>query len=119
MSTLVHARVVEHLQRLRLGFVAERLDAVLNEAAKQEPTYLDFLDQVLRQEVEAKQRKRVAMGVQTFAAQAYGAGRYRRAGCAAWSGIWASLLMLPAFLVLVALVIFGEYAVGQKLRVFQ
>ena len=64
MSTLVHARVVEHLQRLRLGFVAERLDAVLNEAAKREPTYLDFLDQVLRQEVEAKQRKRVAMGVQ-------------------------------------------------------
>ena len=63
MSAVVHARVVEHLQRLRLGFVAERLDAVLNEAAKREPTYLDF-DQVLRQEVEAKQRKRVAMGVQ-------------------------------------------------------
>ena len=64
MSAVVHARVVEHLQRLRLGFVAERLDAVLNEAAKREPTYLDFLDQILRQEVEAKQRKRVAMGVQ-------------------------------------------------------
>jgi DNA replication protein DnaC len=63
--SVVHARVVEHLQRLRLGSVAERLDAVLNEAAKREPTYLDFLDQVLRQEVEAKQRKRVAMGVQT------------------------------------------------------
>jgi MATE family multidrug resistance protein len=42
----------------------------------------------------------VAMGVQTFAAQAYGAGRFRRAGAAAWSGIWASLLMLPAFLLL-------------------
>jgi DNA replication protein DnaC len=64
MSAVVHARVVEHLQRLRLGFVAERLDAVLNEAAKREPTYLDFLDQILRQEVDAKQRKRVAMGVQ-------------------------------------------------------
>jgi DNA replication protein DnaC len=64
MSAVVHARVVEHLQRLRLGFVAERLDAVLNEAAKREPTYLDFLDQILRQEVEAKQRKRVVMGVQ-------------------------------------------------------
>jgi DNA replication protein DnaC len=64
MSTVVHARVVEHLQRLRLGFVAERVDAILNEAAKREPTYLDFLDDVLRQEVDAKQRKRVAMGVQ-------------------------------------------------------
>jgi MATE family multidrug resistance protein len=42
----------------------------------------------------------VAMGVQTFAAQAYGARRYRRAGAAAWNGIWASLLVFPAFLVL-------------------
>src|SRR5690606_13107095 len=41
----------------------------------------------------------VAMGVQTFAAQAYGAGRFRRAGAAAWSGIWASLLMSPACIV--------------------
>ena len=42
----------------------------------------------------------VGMAVQTFAAQSYGAGRYRRAGAAAWSGIWASLLMLPAFILL-------------------
>ena len=56
MSPIVHARVVEHLQRLRLGFVAERLDAVLNEAAKREPTYLDFLDQVLRQERSEERR---------------------------------------------------------------
>ena len=38
--------------------------------------------------------------MQVFAAQAYGAGRYRRAGAAAWSGIWASLLVFPAFLLL-------------------
>ena len=42
----------------------------------------------------------VAMGVQTFAAQAYGAGRYRRAGEAAWGGVWASLLVLPVFILL-------------------
>jgi hypothetical protein len=42
MSAVVHGRVLEHLQRLRLGFVAERLDAVLAEAARREPTYLDF-----------------------------------------------------------------------------
>jgi DNA replication protein DnaC len=64
MSTVVQARVTEQLAKLRLGYVAERLDAVLAEAARREPTYLDFLDTVLRQEIDAKQRKRVAMGVQ-------------------------------------------------------
>lgn len=63
MSTVVHARVTEQLMRLRLRYVAERLDAVLNEAARTEPTYLDFLDSVLRQEVDAKQRTRVTMGL--------------------------------------------------------
>jgi MATE family multidrug resistance protein len=51
----------------------------------------------------------VAMGVQTFAAQAYGAGRFRRAGVAAWSGIWASVLVLPAFILLAWA---GPYALG-------
>lgn len=64
MTDLVHARVVDHLQRLRLGHVSERLDAFLAEAARKEPTYLDFLDQLLRDELEAKQRTRIAMGVQ-------------------------------------------------------
>lgn len=39
----------------------------------------------------------MAMGVQTLAAQAYGAGRYRRASQAAWTGQWAALLTIPAF----------------------
>lgn len=64
MTDLIHARVVDHLQRLRLGHVAERLDAFLAEAARKEPTYLDFLDLLLRDELEAKQRTRIAMGVQ-------------------------------------------------------
>jgi DNA replication protein DnaC len=64
MSVVIQARVVEHLQRLRLGFLAERLDALLADAARTEPTYLDFLDQLLQQETAAKQRKRVAMGIQ-------------------------------------------------------
>jgi hypothetical protein len=38
MSDLVHARVVEHLRRLTLGNLAERIDAVLNEAARSQPT---------------------------------------------------------------------------------
>jgi DNA replication protein DnaC len=63
MSAVIHARVVEQLVRLRLRYVAERLDAVLGEAARTEPTYLDFLDHVLREEVDAKQRTRVSMGL--------------------------------------------------------
>lgn len=64
MSELVHARVVDNLQRLRLGHVAQRLDAILSEAARSEPTFLAFLDRLLAEEVGAKQRKRVTMGVQ-------------------------------------------------------
>ncbi|MBV9093363.1 MAG: IS21-like element helper ATPase IstB [Streptosporangiaceae bacterium] len=63
MSELVRARVQEHLVKLRLGHVADRLDALLSEAARAEPTYLDFLDELLRQEVQSKQTKRVAMGI--------------------------------------------------------
>ena len=54
---------MEQLTRLRLGYVADRLDAVLNDAARTEPTYLDFLDSILCQEVDSKQRKRVQMGL--------------------------------------------------------
>jgi len=39
----------------------------------------------------------VAMGVQTLAAQAFGAGRFRRATRIAWLGLWASVLSIPAF----------------------
>lgn len=63
MSAVVHARVTEQLTRLRLRYVAERLDAMLNDAARTEPTYLDFLDSLLRQEVDAKQRTRVTMAL--------------------------------------------------------
>ncbi|WP_304528739.1 ATP-binding protein [Archangium sp. Cb G35] len=59
----VHARVLEHLERLRLGHLVERLDALLAEAARTEPTYLDFLDALLREEMGAKQRKRISMGI--------------------------------------------------------
>jgi DNA replication protein DnaC len=63
VSELIRARVEDHLVRLRLGHVAQRLDAMLSEAARGEPTYLDFLDTLLREEVDSKQRKRVQMGL--------------------------------------------------------
>ncbi len=64
MSEIVRARVEERLTRLRLGSVASRLDTILSQAARKEPTYLDFLDGVLGDELDAKQKKRVAMGIQ-------------------------------------------------------
>lgn len=64
MSELVRARVEERLTKLYLKNVAQRLDAILSQAARTEPTYLDFLDQILTEETEAKQKKRVAMGIQ-------------------------------------------------------
>ncbi|MFM7065346.1 MAG: MATE family efflux transporter [Gammaproteobacteria bacterium] len=42
----------------------------------------------------------VAMCVQTFVAQEYGGGHYRRAGQSAWAGVWASLATAPLFLAL-------------------
>ena len=61
---LIHARVQDRLVKLRLSAVAQSLDAILSRAAHTEPSYLDFLDQVLAEESEAKQRKRVTMGIQ-------------------------------------------------------
>ena len=63
MSAIVHARVLDNLARLRLAHLVECLDTLLAEAARGEPTYLDFLDSLLRGEVDSKQRKRVAMGM--------------------------------------------------------
>jgi MATE family multidrug resistance protein len=45
----------------------------------------------------------VVMGVQALVAQAYGAGRYRRTSQMAWTGLWASLLTIPAFMLMIAI----------------
>src|SRR5437899_2388935 len=58
------ASAVDRLKRLRLGTLADRLDATLGEAARVQPTYIDFLDQLLRDEMAAKQRRRIEMGIQ-------------------------------------------------------
>jgi len=63
MSEVVRARVEDQLLRLRMPSVATRLDAVLSEAARKEPTYLDFLDGLLREELDAKQKRRITMGI--------------------------------------------------------
>lgn len=57
-------RVVAALTRLRLIHVRDILPALLSEAARNDWTYLEFLDEVLGREVESKQGKRVRMGLQ-------------------------------------------------------
>jgi DNA replication protein DnaC len=57
-------RVIQHLTRLQLVATRERLETLLQQAAKDETSYLDFLDRVLSDEVASKNEKRVKMGVQ-------------------------------------------------------
>jgi DNA replication protein DnaC len=67
MGTLIdprEERVFAALKRLQLTHLRETLAAVLSEAAKQQWTYLEFLDRALGRELDAKQGKRIRMGMQ-------------------------------------------------------
>src|SRR5262245_59069251 len=67
MSTLIDPqdeRVIAALKRLQLTQLRDTLAATLSEAAKEEWTYLEFLDRILARELDAKQSKRVRMALQ-------------------------------------------------------
>lgn len=57
-------RVTRHLTRLKLVATRERLDSLVQEAARKELGYLDFLDLVLSEEAQSKDLKRTRMGIQ-------------------------------------------------------
>ena len=57
-------RVTRHLTRLKLVATRERLDTLLQEAARKELGYMDFLDLVLSEEAQSKDMKRTRMGIQ-------------------------------------------------------
>lgn len=57
-------RVNRHLTRLQLTTTRECLDAHLQRASKADGTYLDFLDNLLSEEVAAKNEKRTRMVTQ-------------------------------------------------------
>jgi DNA replication protein DnaC len=57
-------RVHRHLTRLKLTATRDRLDTLLQRAAKDEGTYLDFLDHLLTEEVATKDEKRTRMMTQ-------------------------------------------------------
>lgn len=54
-------RLREQLTRLQLLTIRKRLDALLQEAAANDLSYADFLDQVLGEEVAAKAEKNITM----------------------------------------------------------
>ena len=62
MTTPLQDRLLAHLTRLRLVRVRELLDSLLEDAARRELSYADFLDAVLAAEVQSKQDKRIRMG---------------------------------------------------------
>ena len=57
-------RLLAALNRLQLTRTRDTLASVLSEAAKRQWTYPEFLDEVLSREVDAKQGKRIRMGMQ-------------------------------------------------------
>jgi DNA replication protein DnaC len=64
MSDTQHLRVVEACRRLYLGAVAESLDALLEQGARENLSLLAFLDLILAAEVASKGDKRIRMGIQ-------------------------------------------------------
>lgn len=63
MPTPQHERLQNALTRLRLVRVRELLDSLLEDAAKKQLSYADFLDELLAVEVQSKQSKRIRMGL--------------------------------------------------------
>jgi DNA replication protein DnaC len=66
MGTMIdpqEERVFSALKRLQLPHLRETLPAVLSEAAKEQWTYLEFLERILGREVDAKEGKRVRMAM--------------------------------------------------------
>jgi len=61
MNALSYARVQQHLTRLKLTRMAEQVDPLAEQAAKESWTYLGFLEQLLDAEVSARYERDVAM----------------------------------------------------------
>lgn len=58
-NTLILDRIESNLTRLRLPKIREILEPVLNTAQKQDKSHLSFLDELLEEEVAAKEQRRI------------------------------------------------------------
>lgn len=63
MTTPQLERLSAHCQRLRLHRIEAELTTLLEQAAKKDVSYADFLDEVLGRELRAKQEKHQAMRI--------------------------------------------------------
>ena len=63
MTDLVYSRVQAHLERLKLPRMAECLDTIARQAAKENDTYVGFLERLLDVEVSARYESDVAMKI--------------------------------------------------------
>ena len=61
MSALSYERVQQHLTRLKLTHMADQVDPLAEQAAKESWTYLTFLEKLLDTEVSARYARDVAM----------------------------------------------------------
>ena len=62
MTDITYDRVQHYLGRLKLNRIAEQLDPLAEQAAKEEWTYLTFLEHILEAEVSARHLSFVETG---------------------------------------------------------
>ena len=62
-DTLVLDRIESNLTRLRLPRIREILELVLKSAEKKDSSYLNFLDELLEEEVAQKEQRRVEIAI--------------------------------------------------------
>ncbi len=65
MDQLITDRLQDNLRRLKLTQAAEILDTVVEQAESDKRSYLSFLDQLLEEEVAAKEKRRVQTAMKT------------------------------------------------------
>jgi len=65
MTELVHERIQEHLGRLHLNQIRENVADLARQAQEQKHSYLDFLDQLLSEEIAVREDRRLKTALKT------------------------------------------------------
>jgi DNA replication protein DnaC len=65
MEQLITERLQENLSRLKLSRASEILDTIVQQAEVNQSSYLAFLDQLLEEEVAAKEKRRIHTAMKT------------------------------------------------------
>jgi DNA replication protein DnaC len=65
MGQLTYERLQDNLKRLKLNRAAEILDTVIQHASENKTSYITFLDHLLEEEVDAKEKKRTQIAMKS------------------------------------------------------